>query len=111
MKSNPDGLTSAVEEPRDAAGEPETQPQPREDGESAPRPARKSTELEDKQARVSGGKPVTTRRSNAWDFRARGEPFVWGLGGALVIGIFMIIGFLIFVLYNGVATFYPKRGR
>jgi phosphate transport system permease protein len=108
MKSNSEGLTSAVQEPRDADGESETQPQPREDEESAPQPSPKPPELEEKRAKVSGGKPVKTRRSTAWDFRARGEPFVWGLGGALVIGIFMIVGFLIFVLYNGMATFYPK---
>ncbi|MGE0736009.1 MAG: phosphate ABC transporter permease PstA [Alphaproteobacteria bacterium] len=39
---------------------------------------------------------------------ARGEPFVWLLGGALVLGIVMIVGFLGLVLWNGIATFYPK---
>jgi phosphate transport system permease protein len=29
------------------------------------------------------------------------------MGGALVIGILMIFGFLIFVVYNGILTFYP----
>jgi phosphate transport system permease protein len=43
-----------------------------------------------------------------WDFKARGEPFLWGLGGALAIGILMIIGFITLILYNGVPTFYPK---
>ncbi|MEW6113731.1 MAG: phosphate ABC transporter, permease protein PstA, partial [Thermodesulfobacteriota bacterium] len=54
--------------------------------------------------------PVTPapKRSYAWDFRAAGEPFVWGMGGALVIGILMIVGFLIFVVYNGILTFYPE---
>ncbi len=48
------------------------------------------------------------RKTTVWDFRARGEPFVWGLGGALAIGILMIIGFIALILYNGVLTFYPK---
>jgi len=48
------------------------------------------------------------KRPYAWDFRAAGEPFVWSMGGALVIGILMIIGFLIFVVYNGILTFYPE---
>lgn len=47
------------------------------------------------------------RRSASWDFRARGEPFVWGLGGALAVGILMIIGFIALVIYNGIMTFYP----
>ncbi len=47
------------------------------------------------------------RRAITWDFRARGEPFIWGLGGALVIGIMMIMSFLLFVVYNGALTFYP----
>lgn len=47
-------------------------------------------------------------RSMIWDFKARGEPFVWGLGGALVIGILMIVGFIALILYNGVPTFYPE---
>jgi phosphate transport system permease protein len=47
-------------------------------------------------------------RSLIWDFKARGEPFLWGLGGALVIGIFMIIGFVVLIVYNGILTFYPR---
>jgi len=53
-------------------------------------------------------KHVERRRSNSWDFRARGEPFVWGLGGALAVGIVMILGFIALVLYNGIMTFYPQ---
>ena len=49
------------------------------------------------------------RKSTVWDFKSRGEPFLWSFGGALIVGIFMIIGFLILILYNGSLTFYPKR--
>lgn len=47
------------------------------------------------------------RKSMNWDVRARGEPFVWGFGGALVIGVIMIVGFLALIVYNGILTFYP----
>lgn len=42
------------------------------------------------------------------DLPARGEPFLWGMGGALVLGVLMVIGFLILIFWNGVITFYPK---
>lgn len=48
------------------------------------------------------------RRKNS-DFKARGEPFVWILGGTLVIGLIMITGFVALILYNGLLTFYPNR--
>ncbi len=48
------------------------------------------------------------KRSLVWDFKSRGEPFLWGLGGALVIGIFMIVGFVVLIVYNGILTFYPR---
>ncbi len=41
------------------------------------------------------------------DFKARGEPFIWLLGGALALGVLMIVGFLALVLWNGIVTFYP----
>jgi len=47
------------------------------------------------------------KKSMVWDFKSRGEPFLWPFGGALVIGIFMIIGFLVLIIYNGILTFYP----
>lgn len=47
-------------------------------------------------------------RSMNWDVRARGEPFVWGFGGALVIGVMMVLGFLALIVYNGILTFYPQ---
>lgn len=42
------------------------------------------------------------------DMRARGEPALWILGGALALGIAMIVGFLTLVAWNGVITFIPK---
>ncbi len=49
----------------------------------------------------------TGRDSSVWDFKARGEPFLWGLGGALVFGLLMIVGFVALIVVNGIATFYP----
>lgn len=48
------------------------------------------------------------QRSMSWDFKSRGEPFLWGLGGALVVGILMIVGFVVLIVYNGFLTFYPQ---
>ncbi|MBI5117498.1 phosphate ABC transporter permease PstA [Candidatus Poribacteria bacterium] len=39
---------------------------------------------------------------------ARGEPFLWVMGGTLAIGISMIIGFLVLIFWNGLVTFFPK---
>jgi phosphate transport system permease protein len=47
-------------------------------------------------------------RSGISPFEARGEPFVWGLGGALALGLAMIAGFLLLVVWNGMATFWPS---
>lgn len=69
--------------------------------EEAP-PAAETTEVD-----TPLGQPER-RRSTSWDFRARGEPFVWGLGGALALGILMVVGFIALVLYNGIMTFYPQ---
>lgn len=45
---------------------------------------------------------------NSVDLTARGEPFLWGMGGALVVGVLMVIGFLLLIFWNGIITFYPK---
>jgi phosphate transport system permease protein len=42
------------------------------------------------------------------DISAVGEPWLWALGGALALGIILIAGFLAMILWNGVATFWPK---
>ncbi len=51
---------------------------------------------------------TSRQRSTVWDFKARGEPFVWSLGAALAIGVLMIVGFVALILYNGILTFYPR---
>ncbi len=48
-------------------------------------------------------------RKRTCDFKARGEPALWILGGTLFIGLLMIFGFLSLIAYNGLSTFYPKR--
>jgi phosphate transport system permease protein len=51
---------------------------------------------------------AVVRRSTATALSARGEPFMWALGAALTVGIVMVIGFLLFVFWNGLVTFVPK---
>jgi len=58
--------------------------------------------------RAVDGPSVVVRRSPATALAARGEPFMWALGAALTIGIVMVIGFLLFVFWNGLVTFVPK---
>jgi len=53
--------------------------------------------------------PMSQASIRHTDMRARGEPALWALGGALALGIVMIMGFLALVLWNGVATFVPKE--
>lgn len=54
----------------------------------------------------------TTSRSkkaiSGANLTARGEPFLWGMGGALVLGVLMIFGFLALIFWNGIIAFYPK---
>jgi phosphate transport system permease protein len=47
-------------------------------------------------------------RSRPTALSAQGEPFLWIMGGALALGVVMIVGFLLLVLWNGVVTFWPK---
>lgn len=51
--------------------------------------------------------PRVVRRFTA-DLSATAEPALWGLGGALAIGVMLIIGFLFLVAWNGITTFWPK---
>lgn len=46
-------------------------------------------------------------RTGISPFEARGEPYLWGLGGALALGLVMIAGLLLLVLWNGLTTFWP----
>ena len=52
--------------------------------------------------------PMSKGTGRRTDMRSRGEPALWSLGGALAIGICMILGFLALVFSNGIATFIPK---
>lgn len=55
------------------------------------------------------GKPARERRKRPLSLAGRGEPYVWGTGAGLAIGVLMIVGLLALVLYNGFLTFWPKR--
>jgi phosphate transport system permease protein len=57
-------------------------------------------------ATVSGLPPV--RRRIGSDLSARGEPFVWMMGAALVMGLGMIVGLLSYIFYVGAITFWPQ---
>ncbi|MCC7017538.1 MAG: hypothetical protein IT564_10100, partial [Rhodospirillales bacterium] len=48
-------------------------------------------------------------RLRAADLSAQGEPYLWMLGGALAFGVLMVVGFLIFVAWNGLITFIPRE--
>jgi phosphate transport system permease protein len=39
---------------------------------------------------------------------ARGEPWLWLIGGALALGVSMILALLALILWNGAAAFWPK---
>jgi phosphate transport system permease protein len=47
-------------------------------------------------------------RKYSADLSAVGEPWLWGLGGALALGIILVAGFLTMIFWNGVSTFWPK---
>lgn len=47
-------------------------------------------------------------RTYTADLAAVGEPALWGLGGALALGIILIAGFLVMITWNGISTFWPK---
>ncbi|GAB4344380.1 MAG: phosphate ABC transporter permease PstA [Gammaproteobacteria bacterium] len=47
------------------------------------------------------------RRRYVGDLSATGEPFLWGLGGALTLGVALVVGFLLMIFWNGAATFWP----
>jgi phosphate transport system permease protein len=51
----------------------------------------------------------TGKRSvRASDLSAYGEPHLWMLGGALALGVVMVVGFLFLVAWNGFGTFLPR---
>lgn len=57
-------------------------------------------------ARVAAG--YETRRIAGTDIAARGEPALWMLGGTLALGVLMIIGFLVLIVWNGALAFWPR---
>jgi phosphate transport system permease protein len=52
--------------------------------------------------------PAVRRRISS-DLSARGEPYVWMMGAALVMGLAMIMGLLGYVFYVGAITFWPQQ--
>jgi len=55
--------------------------------------------------------PVRRRprvRSAAATLQAQGEPLVWLAGGSLAVALAMIVGFLVFILIQGLSTFWPS---
>ena len=61
-----------------------------------------------KTAAAVTGQTMPMTRKRVTDLSSQGEPFLWALGGALAFGCIMIVGFLFMILWNGLATFYPK---
>jgi len=55
-----------------------------------------------------GGVQGRAVRKFTADLSAVGEPALWGFGGALAIGIILIVGFLGMIAWNGLTTFWPK---
>ena len=60
---------------------------------------------QDKGMTSQDAKPV--RRYTA-DLSATAEPALWGFGGALALGMILIVGFLGMIFWNGITTFWPK---
>ena len=57
---------------------------------------------------LSGRELATQGKARLGDLEADGEPMVWCLGGALALGIVMVLSLLILVAWNGAITFWPK---
>jgi len=47
-------------------------------------------------------------RGGGYSLMAQGEPIVWLNGAGLILGIAMILGLLLLVLYQGLTTFWPR---
>lgn len=59
-------------------------------------------------AEQSAARLAAPGKARLSDLRAEGEPNAWLLGGALSLGIVMILGLLLLVLVNGAITFWPR---
>ena len=57
---------------------------------------------------AAAGRSAGRGRPRRADLRAHGEPQRWAMGGALALGIALILGFLLLVVWNGIATFWPR---
>jgi len=57
---------------------------------------------------IPGAAPKERTSGAGSAISARGEPFIWSLGGALAVGILMVFGLLVLIFWNGLVTFYPK---
>jgi phosphate transport system permease protein len=57
---------------------------------------------------AGGGAQASVAAARPTFLGAFGEPYVWMMGGALALGVAMIAGFLLLVVWNGVLTFWPK---
>jgi phosphate transport system permease protein len=58
------------------------------------------------QVRTAAGQEI--QRLVGADIAARGEPALWMLGGTLALGILMILGFLLLIVWNGALAFWPQ---
>jgi phosphate transport system permease protein len=67
-----------------------------------------NAEIAASNARVEARTAEGAVRTRSTSLSAQGEPFLWIMGGALALGVIMIVGFLLLVLWNGAVTFWPK---
>lgn len=75
--------------------------------EPPPGPARSAPAAAAREAVRPRPAPRSVRSFTA-DLSAVGEPALWGLGGALALGIILIASFLAMIFWNGIVTFWPK---
>jgi phosphate transport system permease protein len=59
-------------------------------------------------AEQSAARLAAKGKARLSDLRGEGEPSAWLLGGALALGIVMILGLLLLVVVNGAVTFWPR---
>jgi len=60
------------------------------------------------QAIMAASPDARVRSVRASDLSAHGELHLWMLGGALALGVMMVVGFLLLVAWNGFGTFLPR---
>lgn len=60
---------------------------------------------------LSPSRPTRQRLLSGYSLMARGEPFVWLTGGMMVVCLAMLVLLLSIILYNGLATFWPREIR